>query len=410
MARKDFIISFFAGSPQLRAALSQLEEPYLLFEPQVSGRKYKDYVTSANNSILGLWNKARSASDELGRVAVMGFSEGAQGVRACLETLDASAIDSVFACDGIHTQMVGPALEMSRLTPLIAFGRMAIAAPPSQSPGVKLLSITHSAIGAASLPAGTASTTQTAQVIWDQLLMGAPAGVETPLCGWPCPSAVALSSLGQIVWPSAMSPVGSKVGGGIITPQGWTTVRPSAPETNFLPSATFAWSGFADGWTVRNAANNVYVFGWSYPTKNATKDPTGNRDHVFQAQMVLPNVTRHLLLQRWNPSCQPVSGYGDTSSCQMGGKGYYDQEQRPLDMGLPIPKLVTSCPPPPAGRYIMGDESDPCRLNPLPGPIEPGPGPEAESDWESVIKAGAVVAGGVGGWYGCRWLKRRFKH
>lgn len=405
MARRDFVISFFASSPQLRAELGHLEMPYVLFEPQVSGRKYKDFVVGAGNSIAGLWNKARSAGDELGRVAVMGFSEGVQGTRACLEATDASAIDAVFACDGIHTQMVGPALEMSRLAPFIAFGRMALATPPSKNAGVKLLSITHSAIGAASLPPGTASTTQTAETIWSQLLKSAPADIETPMCGWPCPSAMAVSSLSQIVWPSQWMPVGTKVGGGVVTPDGWMTVRPSAPETNFLPSASFAWSGFADGWTVRRAANNVYVFGWSYPTKNGTKDPTGNRDHVFQAQMVLPNVTRQLLLRRWNPSCQALTGYGD-DSCVMGGKGYYDQERKPLDMDLPIPRLPSSCPEPPAGRYIVGDESDPCKLNPIaPGPSEaPGPG-----EGHAALKAGAIIAGGFAGWYGYKLVKERWE-
>jgi hypothetical protein len=406
MARKDLIISFFASSPQLRAVLNQLEMPYVLFEPQVANRQYKDFVTGAGNSILGMWNLARKASDELGRVAVFGFSEGVQGARACLETTDASAIDAVVACDGIHTQKIGPALEMSRLAPFIAYGRLAVAADPAKSPNTKLCIITHSAIGAASLPPGTASTTETGEVIWNEIMKSAPANVETAQCGWPCPEALLVSELAMTSWPSAALPVGTKVGGGVITPAGWSTVRPSAQETNFLPEATFTWSGLGDGWVIRRTANNLYVFGWAYPTKNHTKDPTGNRDHVFQAQMVLPNVVRDALVRRWNPSCNPVSGYGffgDTpaGTCTMAGKGYYDQLAQPLDMGLPVPKIPTTCPQPPPGKVIVGREGDPCWL---------GPGDEVplESVDDALLKAGALIAGGVAGWYGLKWAKKHF--
>ena len=108
MAVRDFVISFFASSPFLRTQLNKLQSNYLLFEPQVSNRQYKEFVSGAGGTVLGLWNKARAAGDELGRVAVLGFSEGCQGVSATLDCPDASTIDVVIPVDGIHRQFTDP--------------------------------------------------------------------------------------------------------------------------------------------------------------------------------------------------------------------------------------------------------------------------------------------------------------
>lgn len=341
MAKKDLIISFFANSPGLKSALSALEDPFVFFQPQIADRKYKEFVQGAGNSVLGIWNMAKKPGDDLGRVAVLGFSEGAMGVRAVLETSDASAIDAVIPCDGIHTQKLpGGLLEMSKLAPFISYAKMAASVPPSKNPNVKLLCITHSAI----VPQ-FASATETASVIWVEATKGLDE-VESQNCGWPCPAAIHESALNSIVYPG-----------------GWTSVRPSGPATNFLPPAPFTWTGFSDGWTQRLIANNLYVFGWSYPTKNQTKDPTGNRDHVFQAEMVLPAVTKELLVSRWNGVCGPMMGLG-AETCVKAGRGYFDQEAKPLEnpfpLGVPLPKSPIQCPSPPPGKTIVGQPGDPC--------------------------------------------------
>lgn len=402
MARRDFIISFFADSPYLHLALSKLSNPPVFFQPQIANRQYKQFLLSHGNKVLNLWNLAKGPDDELGRVAVIGFSEGGQGVRATLEASDATAIDVAAVADGIHTGKAIGFIETGILEAYIAFGKLAISGVPSKSPDTKVLLITHSSIGAASLPPGIASTTETAEVIYQEVLKSASSGVETPLCGWPCPAALTIDALQGVVWPNAELPVGTKMPQSIITDAGWTTTRPSAPETGFLPPATFTWSGFADGWTVQRIANNLHAFGWSYPTPNKTKDPTGNRDHVFQAQMVLPTVIEKILVPRWNPICGPVMGFGqDAESCHPGnGKGYFDQQAAPLDIPkLTLPRLPVHCPMPPAGKTIVGRPGDPCWTG-TEMPLTGG---------QILINGIAAIAGGAGGYYGTRWMMDRRK-
>lgn len=402
MARKDLIISYFASSPFLEAMLAQLETPYVMFSPSVADRKYKEYVMGIGNSVLSIWNQAKKPGDDLGRVAVLGFSEGCQGVRATLETKDASAIDTVIACDGIHSQRVGPVVEMSRLAPYIAFGKLAAATQPSVEPEAKMLAITHSSIGKASLPAGTVSTTETAEVIWTEVTKSLAGPVDTVDCPGGCPAARSVASLSQINWPNGF-PIGTKVGGGRMMEAGWTRTRPSAPETGFLPPADFSWWGMADGWTQRRIANNLHAFGWSYDTPNRTKDPTGNSDHVFQANMVLPYVAMELLVRRWSPSCVGgTSGLGDASMCTPGlGKGYFEQEAAPLDIPtISPPKLLQTCPPPPLGKTIIGRPGDPCWT---------GEGAAAQMVPVSFSPLDALLVGTAAagaGWLGATLLRR----
>lgn len=415
MAATDLIIAFFADSKLLDTYLSELKQPYNLFVPQVANRQYKEFVQSAGGTVLGIWNKAKKAGQDLNRVCVMGFSEGCQGVSAVLDCPDAAGIDVVIPVDGIHRQFTDPvtkAINPVALSQYISFARLAAANPPSSNPNGKLMVITHSAIGASSLPAGMASTTQTANVIYKEALSPVPAVLETSQCGWDCPAAVNESALASIVWPNAEMPVGTKTGiAGTITDQGWTTVRPSAAETGFLPSATFTWSGFADGWKTRLAANNLYIYGWEYETPNHTKDPTGNRDHVFQANMVLPYVARQFLVKRWNPKCGPIAvatngfGYGYTmlgdnsQSCSASGNGtpFGAQPPAPLPdpypMGIALPVLSTDCPPPGPGQIIIGRPGDPCWT---------GVTPEGSDLARFLVGVGAVSMAAVAGYFGTK--------
>jgi len=398
MARRDFIISFFADSPNLRRSLSKLINPPLVFQPQIANRQYKQFVMAHGNRVLNLWNLAKGPDDELGRVAVLGFSEGGQGVRATLETTDATAIDVAIVADGIHTGKTLGVIETGLLRAYIAFGTFAVSDAPSKRPDTKLMIVTHSSIGRASLPPGIASTTETAEIIYSESVKTA-TEVETPMCGWGCQAALTISDLDQVKWPDAELPLGTKLPAATITDAGWTTVRPSAPETGFLRPETFSWSGFNDGWTIRRIANNLHIFGWSYPTPNKTKDPTGNRDHVFQAQMVLPTVVEKILVPRWNPFCGPVMSFGQEGAvtCQTTGRGYFEQEAKPLDIPpIAMPTLPIHCPAPHPGQIIIGKPGDPCWT----GAAAPRP------SVAFLLNGFAVIAGGVGGFYGTRWLLR----
>jgi hypothetical protein len=341
----------------------------------------------------------------------MGFSEGCQGVGATLTCRDASAIDIVIACDGIHTQYtdsITKAINPANLGQYIAFANSAIAdGKPSTNPDGKVFVITHSAIRPP-----YASTTETAQVIWHEATKNI-TDAETADCGFDCPAAVAESDLASVSWPNADFPVGMSLpGNSTIDASGYITTRPSAAETNFMPPATFTWSGINDGWTQRLNANGLHILGWSYPTPNGTKDPTGNRDHVFQAQMVLPYVAAEYLVKRWNPNCA-VSGFGVDGSyegfglggaCAPGhGRDYYSGPATPLKnpypIGVGVPLRSGACPVNP-GQVVVGRPGDPCWIpgSPLPAK-EPGtPSAFYEDAGKTLLVLGAAAAGAAGVW------------
>ena len=409
MATVDFVVAFFAGSPLLAKALTRLARPIRLLTPFVEGRKYVEYVASQGGSVLGMFDRVKKPGDTLGRVAVMGFSEGCQGVAAMLKTPDASKIDAMFACDGIHAMYVGGQkgfISPAGLAHYIAFARMALAVPPSKGQG-KLAVITHS-----SIRPPYASTTETAQLIWTEALRATPPEIETAGCGWGCPAALHEKHLQELRWPNAELPLGTKLPAATITAEGWSSVRPSAPETNFATKKTFSWHGFADGWTLRRSANGVYVFGWSHP---GTKDPTGNRDHVFQAQMVLPAVVNEMLVSRWNPSC----GVQGAESCPIGGEGYHEGGPptplaNPYPLGIALPQVVKPCVPA-HGQIVRGGQDDPCGGSsdvpagppavPSAAPPTPAPGGGSRPSLAGPLLFGVM---GVAAGYGAvRWATRK---
>jgi hypothetical protein len=412
MAARDFIISFFADTPQLSRALGKLRSPPLIWSPSVpvpQGRRtgdYHGYVQGLGNSVAGIFAQVRKdRSDTIGRVAVLGFSEGGQGVDAILGCSDAAGIDTVINCDGIHTEYVGQTsiahpppihlIDPAALSKYIAFARLANQTPPSQGAG-KMMVLTHS-----SVKPSYASTTETMATIWTEAMKVAPASVEDAACGWYCPAAEIEGRLSAIKWPNADFPIGTKLGGGVIDASGYTTVRPSAAETNFMPSATFSWWGFADGWSVRRVANGLYVFGWVYPTPNKTKDPTGNRDHVFQAQMVLPSVAAEMLVTRWN-GCAPgtgtaTNGFGDPVSCATpGGTPFTSENAKPLPDPyagtVVLPSRARDCRVVP-GEIIVGSPGDPCYAG------DPG-----EAAPAGFVKFAGALAGVAAGYFGARYI------
>lgn len=413
MAARDFIISFFADTPQLAAALGKLHAPPLIWSPSVpvpQGRRtgdYHGYVQGLGNSIAGIFAQVRKdRADTIGRVAVLGFSEGGQGVDAILGCSDASGIDTVINCDGIHTEYIGQTsiakpppirlIDPAALSRYIAFARLANQTMPSQGAG-RMMVLTHS-----SIQPTYASTTETMATIWTEAMKAAPEMVENSACGWYCPAAEIESALSAVKWPNASYPLGTKLGGGVIDAQGYTTVRPSAAETNFMPPEAFSWWGFADGWSIRRIGNGLYVFGWAYPTKNKTKDPTGNRDHVFQAQMVLPTVAAEMLVTRWNarppgPRSRATDGFGDPDPyAEPGGVDFDPSTAKPLSDPyadtIALPSRAHNCRVEP-GEIIVGSNTDPCYAG------DPG-----EAAPAGVAKFLGALAGVAFGYLGARYI------
>ncbi len=254
-----------------------------------------------------------------------------------------------------------------------------------------------------------ASTTQTAGAIYQEATRNPPPAIETQFCDL-CPAGIHMLNLTAIRWPNSSLPIGTKMPGATITDQGWTTIRPTAPESGNLPPATFSWYGMSDGWIDQRIVNNFYIFGWGYDTPNKTKDPTGNRDHVFQAQMVLPHVAAEMLVNRWNPQCTPgpggpsTSGFDGASCPSVGnGQGYHDQQAKPLQTdysGTTLPVLIEDCGTPSDGKIIIGRPGDPCWT---------GEKSSSSDVARFLVGLGAAAAGAAVGYYGGKYLVKEWR-
>lgn len=378
----------------MNSVIGQFNNKPIVYAPSIANRKYKDFVVSKGNSIQKMFDSVAPAGDTIGRVCVMGFSEGCMGVRATLETVDASGVDAVFACDGIHSEYESDGgVGLSLLKPYIAFARIASGTPVSVDPNVKLLCVTHSSI-VPERPSKTKpgkferypSTTETAAVLW---LLGFAGGdsAESVDCPGSCTPKVNLNALAAVQFPSATFPIGRKIGAGVITDAGWSSR--SDPTPGLGNGKMYSWNGYADGWYSRLAGNNLYIFGWGRVDgdKIKTQDPTGNRDHVFQANIVLPLSVRQILLNRWNGTCDPISGLGlgDTSasSCTL-------PRGRPFNADGP--------PGPLPGIDAVGGGSV---IVPSPVGVDT---PPTEEEMSTLQKAVVFSAGAAAGYYAAKWV------
>jgi len=201
--------------------------------------------------------RANMNVEDVGRVALVGFSQGCQGVRAVLASQDAGFVEHAIAIDGIHSSWNGGTanaersnVEMSGLGPWIGYADMAsrgAVAIGGRPPGNHYCTITHSAI----VPPFP-STTETAKIILDKLFGS----------GWPHPSFGNCS-----LYVSHADPVVIK---GVSYPD--SAVRYSAGQ------------------------HGLVVVGYS----NLDAASGGVADHIYQANEVLPRVMRCLLAPRWN--------------------------------------------------------------------------------------------------------------
>lgn len=401
----DFILSFLSSVPD--SVLSKFAEKPLTYAAPaapIGGGKafYASMLSSVRdgkgNVIPGFFKKA-GGTGSIGRVAVIGFSNGVDaGLSQLLEANDAQKIDFVGAFDGVHGSFakVGGVAVKDPLTGLplmqpafykqwIAAALRAASVKPSDNPRSPIMVVTHS-----SIEPEFPSTTETANLLWNETLKLAPANYE----------ALYWDELDQIAFPGGMN----------------IKSVDTAGKGGAMP--TWTWSGFADGWYDRRVCNGLSVFGWGEPGLSPLKrinarcrDTFNNTaDHIFQAKGVLPSILDVYLVRRWNPTCGPVSGLGDTgaSGCARGDGASYDEGPDgpladPVGIAGQLPQRPIACAFPPAGQSILGAPGDPCALvtTPPPPPILPV---------RTTLTPGRLAVGAIGavaGFYGARWVARQ---
>lgn len=422
MGAVDLVITFFSSTPLLRKLLvSRLVNPVYEHQAIVDGpvgtTKYDAWV-NARGGLAGVVAQAAASAkavgvmkkgDRVGRVALVGFSEGNAGVRACLRTQGATAVDAVFSLDGMHSMYVGGKVDLGMLMPWIGFARLAVRDVPNraQSNG-KLLCVTHSMI----VPTGFAPVSECAPIVWEQALDAErPQQMEGSLCAEgqvedvACTGEILDYLMDAVPFPNDDVPIGARVNQErqtTFSSDGFTTVRPSIEATSFMAEALFVWPRLNDGLVIRRHANGMHIYGWAYETPSTRKDPTGNRDHIFQGYVAGPYLVASALAMRWN--VQPaVSGFGALG----GGDEFARQPQGFLpgmgpDAGAAGAVAPISCPLPDPGFYLVGSQFDPCAMARA-SEGELVPGAEGPSD-DRLAKLAMLLGGGALGWA----LARRF--
>jgi hypothetical protein len=400
----DLIVSFLSSVPPEVAARFQ-KPPALLAVPGAplgQGRTfYASWLSGvrdgAGNVVPGMFARAGGKGD-IGRVAVIGFSNGVDaGVSQVLEANDAQKIDFVGAFDGIHGSFVKnpatgnpikdpksglPVMVAAAYNKWIAYGRMAAQKRPSSDPQSPQLVITHS-----SIEPPFPSTTETANLIWAEILKTTPADYEATY--W--------SELDKIVYPGGLS------------------FKSIDTASTGQPMPSWTWESFADGWYDRRVANGLSIFGWGDPGVSPEKRIQAScrdkfnctADHLFQAKGVLPAILTVYLAARWNGACGPVSGLGDGTVCTTGDGRPYDAGPSgplPTPVALPLPSLPVACPYPSPGQVLVGSKADPCATESAPLPLHAPPS-------KSPLPSGAnllAAALGLGAGYGLtRYVQQR---
>lgn len=255
----DVVIGWFSSGD---VAASAFKRPTKFVQlPTPPGQKYDDALSELAagmgmpNQPLRAVLKKYAPDVRPARVALLGFSEGCQGVRSMLRSADARRIDSVIAIDGIHAQYQPnshSSLNPAYLTAWAAFARMA-------ANGARLMVDTTSSIAP---PYPTVSTTDTAAWIWREAVGDTEGRYDNPLPdgvgpqSFSPPLVLKAGQSGPLVWPEVTYEI--------------------APLKRYFN------------------AGSLWIFNYS------NLDPTGHQDHVLQAHEILPMVLRTFLAQRWN--------------------------------------------------------------------------------------------------------------
>ena len=384
MSRVDLIVSFLSSVPAdvvpkfSRQVLNVVvnagsDDQYTNWWKQHSDTHGNVFPTVFKQFGAGL-----PAGSTLGRVGVVGFSRGGIGARETLRANDAGNIDAVIICDGVHGSYIDPfkkSLFAPQYSPIIAAGTAAA----KNTGSAPLCMITHSSI----IPPGFPSTTETSNLLWDEVLKTAPANYESTY--W--------ADLDRLAYPG---------------------------ETGVIRDGSFgpvAWSAFDDSWFDRRSANNFSVFGWGDPNGKGgvrVRDVAGGGhcDHIFQARKVLPALLEFYVARRWNSALGGTSGIGASFGAlgdDSGAQEYDAKAQQPLVApgGLTqyIPKIAGGCPYPPPGMVIVGSKDNPCAL--VPGQIPRPPVQRAPSQTDPALLL-AGLGGGIAGYLVADWLAKKY--
>lgn len=183
------------------------------------------------------------------RVALLGFSASCQGVAQVLSSADGGKVDAVCAIDGIH---VGYDAQhkpnAAGMKPWLEFGKLAVV-------NERLFVDSHSNV----VPPNYASTTETADYLWNTLTAGSPPFTEPPMP--------------ELSVPPASVHV------------------PAGPATG--PDRTVDYP--APAWQEHRRAGGLVVLGCD------NRDvPRGTADHIYQAKVMLPLALVKFLAPRWN--------------------------------------------------------------------------------------------------------------
>lgn len=259
--KTDVVISWsFATVPAAQKAA--FERPTTFVElPTPAGRKYGQQVQGFGwpMPLKGILAKYAPGVEPL-RIAALGFSESCGGVGVLLKSDDGGKFDAAIALDGIHTAP-GKQLQPAALAQWVAFARRA-------AEGVGLCVITHSSV----VPP-YASTTQTANYIWEQ----------------------AAETTDYVAIPAAQS-----LPGGAYS----TTIGPPLSNSPY----TITYADNAELAIEPRRANGLVVLGW----KN--KDGPGYADHRRQANPIREAVLTRYLAARWNN----IDPSDPSSACYVG--------------------------------------------------------------------------------------------
>lgn len=263
----DVVISWYATNQGVRDALALLTNPVKLIEmpagTDAMGKKinYKEQIAALGQRPIHAILQKFMPGVEPGRVCLLGFSEGCQGVREALGSPDGGRVDAAFAIDGIHTQWADQKkrlMDIALLRPWRAFASLAVA-------DGRLCVISTSDVKPDYVDTTTTSTwiwneaTGTTDATWDEDL---PYFLMGP------------------VEPPYKNPAGT-FGNGV-----------SWKETTYTQYPLRLY----------RKRNGLLVVNYS------DLDPTGVGDHRFQAARVSPMLLRGYLLPRWNdqPRAQQI--------------------------------------------------------------------------------------------------------
>jgi pimeloyl-ACP methyl ester carboxylesterase len=185
------------------------------------------------------------------RVALLGFSASCSAVAQVLASADGGRVDSVLAIDGIHTgysDKVKHVVNANGMKPWFEFGKYAVV-------NERLFVDSHSSV----VPPDYASTTETADWLWNTLTASSPAFVEPKLPDLSVPPTTVHVSAGPATGPD---------------------------RTVDYPVAPYQPPRRAGGLIILGCDNN--------------DKPRGTADHIYQAKVMLPLALTRLLAPRWN--------------------------------------------------------------------------------------------------------------